>query len=293
MKGVLFILVVFLVSLSVLGMMQTPDVGIRFSHKLHESEVGLVCADCHAVAESQSASDDLIPGHDNCYICHEEDDTECSYCHTNEGEPQGLPDLHYIAKFPHAPHVEDDNCATCHAGIAASTTAALGAYMPSMQSCQECHSNLEQVDYCYVCHGMGEELAPADHRLDWRQAHGLADHVEADQCAMCHTGKQCLDCHDGDNLDRQVHPLNYVNNHAIDAKNKRDNCYTCHEDLQSCVTCHREQLVLPRSHNTAGWANLGNGGRHARQARLDLELCRSCHHESLGEPSCARCHGSR
>ncbi len=294
MKPPILILFFVLASLSFLGMVSVQQPGVQFSHQLHIEAVELGCADCHTAEESTTAQDNLLPGHDNCYLCHEEDDTECSFCHTDADDPQGIKDFIHIARFPHAQHVgEDFECATCHAGVAAAEKTVVGRYLPSMQLCQDCHGNLAQVDYCYVCHAKGEELAPADHRLDWRSAHGLANHLDEENCQMCHTEKQCLDCHEKDNLDRQVHPLNYVNNHAIDAKMKADNCYTCHEELESCVTCHREQLVLPRNHNTAGWATFTNGGRHARQAKMDLDKCLACHNDAYTEPICMQCHAAK
>ena len=283
---------IFLVitAFSIMGM-KIRQPGIRFSHKVHSQDVGVGCGDCHAATDSKSPSDNLLPGHDNCYICHEEGDTECSYCHTNADDPDGVPDITtYIAKFPHAKHVGDDmQCATCHAGVESSDIVA-EQHLPSMQSCQICHDEMEAINYCQQCHVAGENLTPMDHQMDWSQVHGVVSHLDEENCAMCHTEKQCFDCHAGDNQDRAIHPLNYVNNHAIDARNKRDNCYTCHEELESCVTCHREQLVMPLNHNTAGWSNFGNGGRHARLAKIDLDNCLACHNDNYGEPVCAQCH---
>jgi hypothetical protein len=287
-RSILFIFLI-IISISIMGMVKN-DPGIKFSHKFHAEEVGAGCEDCHAASDSESPADNMIPDHDNCFSCHDEDETACGYCHTNEDDPSGTTHITtYIAKFSHAMHTGIDfECATCHAGIENSETAE-AEHLPSMSLCQTCHTDIERESYCLDCHNAGEKLAPMDHQLDWKQAHGLSSQLE-NNCDMCHAESQCLACHTGDNLNREVHPLNYVNNHAIDAKNKQDNCYTCHEEMESCVSCHRDQLVMPRNHNTAGWSNTSSGGRHARAAKMDFDNCLACHNDNYGEPVCAQCH---
>ena len=161
-----------------------------------------------------------------------------------------------------------------------------------MVNCQTCHSDLEKAGYCIDCHAASEDLRPGDHKMDWSKSHGMSSQLVQD-CKTCHSENSCLGCHQGDNLDRRVHPLNFMNNHSLSAKGNKDNCYTCHEELSFCSDCHRQELVLPRNHNTAGWSNLSNGGRHARAAKLDLDTCQSCHSDTNGEPICAQCHGPK
>jgi hypothetical protein len=289
----LFLFIFICVSFVFLGLVDSSQMGVKFSHKMHIEDFGAECADCHAVDESQSAVDNLMPNHDNCYACHDEDETECGFCHTNEDDPFGVPHVTtYIAKFPHATHAAQDvACDECHTDVAKSENAST-EHLPLMADCQVCHSDLDAANYCQQCHDSGEQLTPATHRLDWNQAHGLVTHLEENSCASCHTEQSCLDCHQGDNLDRKVHKLNFVNNHGLTAKSKSDNCYTCHEEQEFCVTCHREQLVMPRNHNTAGWSNLSKGGRHAMQAKMDLDNCLACHNDNYGEPVCAQCHSA-
>jgi hypothetical protein len=162
-----------------------------------------------------------------------------------------------------------------------------------MSSCVDCHNDMQQVDYCYQCHAQQEDLKPTDHQLTWTHAHGIASQTQEAACQMCHHENQCLDCHEGDNLDRQVHPLNYKFNHALSAKGNKDNCYTCHENYSFCIDCHRQELVMPRTHASAGWSNLNTGGRHARAAKLDLDSCLSCHSGTGDEPICAQCHAAQ
>ncbi len=290
----LFIFVILIAMTAFISMVSGGDVGITFSHRLHVQEMGAECADCHGAAESLASADNLMPDHDNCFVCHDESDTECSLCHTNADDPSGVPHVtSYIAIFPHKTHIDQNvKCLTCHKGVALSEEVS-SRHLPTMTQCQTCHGDFEAVGYCQQCHAPGEQLAPATHSLDWRQSHGLTAHLQENSCATCHTEKYCLDCHQGDNLDRQIHGLNFVNNHSLAAKGKADNCYTCHEEQEFCVSCHRDQLVMPRNHNTAGWSNLATGGRHARQAKMDLDNCLACHNDNYGEPVCAQCHDAK
>ena len=292
MKRILLVFVIC-VSFVFLGMVNSGQQGVKFSHKMHIEDVGAECADCHAVEESVSAADNLMPGHDHCYTCHDEDETECGFCHTNEDDPFGVPHVtSYIAKFSHAGHINELGCDDCHKNVAKSEEASTH-HLPKMMECQTCHSDIEAADYCQQCHAAGEQLAPQTHRLDWDQAHGLVTHVDDNNCASCHSEQYCLECHQGDNLDHKVHGLNFVNSHGLDAKSKTDNCYTCHEEQEFCITCHREQLVMPKNHNTAGWSNLSNGGRHAMTAKMDLDNCLACHNDNYGEPVCTQCHSAQ
>lgn len=294
MKHFLLILTLAVATLSILGMVTASDVELIFSHKFHAEQVGAECSSCHSAETSTAAGDNLLPSMETCYVCHDQNNTECSLCHKDPDNAVAYPRIAtYIAKFPHDRHAEHGaGCSTCHVGVETSVNI-FDQHLPDMAVCQTCHKDMAAVDYCSTCHGKGEQLAPADHRLDWRQAHGSAAQLEKEKCERCHIEKQCLDCHQQDNLDRPVHPLNFIHSHALEAKTKRDNCYTCHEEQESCLNCHREQLVMPRNHNTAGWSNAVNGGRHAKQAELDLDNCLACHNDHNGEPVCAECHQAK
>jgi hypothetical protein len=100
-----------------------------------------------------------------------------------------------------------------------------------------------------------------------------------------------MECHEGDNLDRQAHPLNYRNNHGIDARANKENCITCHRDLSFCNDCHQMEMVMPNNHSYAGWSNRTNGGLHARAAQMDFDYCQTCHSDLSGDVVCITCHG--
>jgi formate hydrogenlyase subunit 6/NADH:ubiquinone oxidoreductase subunit I len=55
-----------------------------------------------------------------------------------------------------------------------------------------------------------------------------------------------------------------------------------------CVSCHRNEMVLPLSHASVDWSNTTDGGQHTREASIDIEACTFCH--SSDEPTCKECH---
>ena len=285
---------IFFLFMSAASSALAQDVELIFSHKLHAQDVGAGCTDCHATAQTSSLpADNLLPSMQTCYTCHDED-TECIVCHKDPDNAIAYPRIAtYISSFPHAKHVENNvECETCHAGVATSADI-MDKHLPSMMQCQACHSDIEQVSYCFTCHAEGMDLRPVDHRMDWTMAHGTASHLESNDCKSCHSESQCLQCHQQDNLDRKAHPLNFVNSHPVFARANSDQCYPCHEEQAFCIDCHRQELIMPRNHSMAGWSNLKTGGRHAREAKMDLDNCLACHNQTSVEPVCAQCHQAK
>jgi len=266
------------------------ELELIFSHKYHAEEIGAICTDCHPAGESELASDNLLPDMDGCYTCHDEEE-ECTYCHKDPDNAIAYPRItEYIAKFSHKQHAQKDvECEACHEGVAESDNIH-DKHLPSMQDCMTCHPLTMSADYCYVCHDKSEDLKPADNNLSWNKDHGLASYTDQSSCESCHHENMCLDCHQNDNLDHKVHPLNYEYTHGIHARGNKDNCLTCHEEQAFCMDCHRQRMVMPRTHSRANWSNTTTGGGHARAAKLDLDSCISCHSDTQGDPVCAACH---
>lgn len=274
--------------------------GVRFSHRLHMEDVGAVCEDCHeAVAGSVTGADNLLPDHDTCATCHEVDDLdECGTCHTNPDDPEGLVYITgYSTKFPHATHVEGGlACASCHAGIEAAEIDT-EVPLPGMVQCVDCHNdNVASVE-CMTCHEEGEDLVPETHVVGFARMHGALAQQGAVSahgdltCQTCHDDVFCQDCHEGENLDRLTHPLNYAFTHALDAQSGAVNCTTCHTETAFCADCHAENQLMPQNH-TAGWAVPGSGGRHRIEALNDIETCIACH-EDDAEITCGGCHDDK
>ncbi|MFZ0390111.1 MAG: hypothetical protein WAN36_06590, partial [Calditrichia bacterium] len=161
-----------------------------------------------------------------------------------------------------------------------------------------CHSTRNISNECQTCHLPDEDLMPENHGPDFRHFHGnLAELPKQDapteqNCQLCHQTSFCQECHEGENLDRFTHPLNYEFTHSLDARGNVHQCSTCHTDNTFCSDCHVQNGVLPHSH-TAGWANTipGDGGLHSMEARSDLGNCLGCH-EYNAEQTCQKsgCH---
>lgn len=283
-----FILLIVIICTAVIVMAQ--ELELIFSHQYHAEEVGASCTDCHPAEESTLASDNLLPDMDGCYNCHDSEQA-CTVCHKDPDNAIAYPRItDYIAKFSHEQHQgEKFSCEGCHGGVAQSADIT-EKHLPKMAQCVACHSKTSEKDYCDKCHATDENLVPADHRLAWRQEHGIEANSAERNCNICHDENTCLECHQGDNLDHIVHPLNYVNNHGIYARGDKENCYTCHEELSFCMDCHQQRMVTPRNHSTANWSNLQTGGAHARAARLDLDTCIACHSDAAADPVCIQCH---
>ena len=268
-----------------------------FSHMRHVVDEELECADCHADVESSvSGVDNLLPDMAVCSDCHDvEDEDECATCHSDTDDPQIATRIEdYSQKFSHEVHLTADlDCANCHAGIAQKES--VEPYLlPTMVACLDCHEQQSVSNQCLVCHTTNEDLRPASHGPAFLHDH--ADLAESDQsdvtlglsCQSCHDTSYCEDCHDGDNVDRFTHPLNFVTTHALDAQSQERTCATCHTAPTFCEDCHRDNLLLPQNHRP-GWVNALDGGRHAIDAMVDIETCISCH-ESNAEQICQPCH---
>jgi hypothetical protein len=290
MKKIVCVVLGLLVAFFLSNVSTAQELELIFSHKYHAIEVEAECEACHAASASMLSTDNLLPDMEKCYTCHSQDE-ECSKCHKDPDNAIVYPRItDYIAKFPHSTHAAKGlACEKCHAGVAESDNI-LEKHLPTMASCTDCHDQLARENYCYTCHNTGEALKPGDHNLAWNKEHGLASYTADNSCKTCHPDDMCLNCHRGDNLDHQVHSLNFVNNHSLQAKGNKENCYTCHEELSFCVDCHRQRMVMPRNHATASWSNTSSGGGHARAAKLDMDSCLSCHSDAAGDPVCVQCH---
>ncbi|KAA3613153.1 MAG: hypothetical protein D8M58_12660 [Calditrichaeota bacterium] len=266
----------------------------EFSHKYHIEDEELACNDCHTnVNTSTTGTDDLMPVQDVCADCHEIDDEPAV-----KASMQMQRVTEYSTLFSHQLHSEKEfNCVDCH-GDVSQNEVGQKALTPNMKSCMDCHQTEQAENTCYTCHTTDEQLMPANHNLTFIHNHGdLARNdimtVSGEMnCQTCHTKQYCQDCHEGENVDRMIHPLNFEFTHALTTQGKENNCITCHEERSFCSSCHIENAVMPHNH-VPGWANQipGDGGLHRIEATIDLENCMSCH-EHNAEQICAQCHNN-
>lgn len=269
-----------------------------FSHELHSTELEMECLTCHGAAgSSQAGTDNLLPEMSVCGDCHDvEDDEQCGMCHSNLDEPLAVARIvTYSAKFSHEKHLASDlDCMACHAPIMEKAEVGAPESLPGMVSCMNCHDNKGVINTCESCHLPEEELKPESHTINFIHTHSdLARMNETKtsggfNCQTCHSKNYCQDCHEGENLDRRTHPLNFEFNHALAAIGKEAECASCHTDRQFCIDCHRDSQIMPHNHRP-GWAIPNVGGRHKDEAMQNLENCMACH-EQNAEQICQPCH---
>ena len=270
---------------------------IIFSHKFHAEEAGAECSDCHeSAATSLSPGDNLLPEMETCYNCHDEDETECTVCHTNPDEAGEYTRFtEYQAIFGHKTHLDaGEDCESCHAGIEEKNDTGAEVHIPPGTVCTDCHGGAdlrEDEAMCLSCHGENFGFKPENHTVSWGKDHGIRWEIQENSCSHCHSMSYCQDCHQGDNLDQQIHPLNYRMSHGLEGRANKENCLTCHQEFSFCNDCHVIEMVMPKSHSFAGWSNFSDGGLHAREAQMDFDYCQSCHSDANSDVVCVRCHG--
>ena len=223
-------------------------------------------------------------------------DTECNYCHTNPDMAEEETRITgFVAKFSHKTHIGGGaECVTCHQGIEEKEKPAEGYHIPVGSICTDCHGTSDYVEYkeqCITCHGGEFTFKPANHTVYWNKDHGISWQMETNSCDHCHSKMYCVNCHQGDNLDREIHSLNYRTTHGIDARANKENCVTCHQELSFCNDCHSIEMVMPRNHSYVGWSSGPGGGLHAREAQYDFDYCQTCHSDANSDVVCVRCHG--
>jgi len=299
------ILPILLFVLITIGLLNSPTYAqdrdqLKFSHQLHITEQEIECSTCHEAAmESTSGADNLFPTMETCASCHDvEDEQNCSTCHTNPEEPEAPVRISdYSNKFSHQKHLSADlDCLSCHQKVVAKQE--VGQYqLPDMVTCMNCHQQQKQKisSDCQTCHKPSERLLPASHTTNFIHNHSDLARLNAvemsgnKQCSTCHQQSFCQTCHEGDNIERITHPLNYQFTHALEAQGKEKQCSTCHVERSFCLDCHRDFQVIPHNH-VPGWVNPIDGGRHRLEAANDLDACMSCH-EQDAQQNCQRCHG--
>ena len=160
-------------------------------------------------------------------------------------------------------------CADCHGSASAPV-------IPSHETCRGCHPTASGLGDCGVCHAAGEPIVPADHVPQWLAYHPVDAGWDQDRCTECHTQSDCQECHSGDNVRPRTHALDFAFTHALVARSNEAQCTSCHQDAGFCSSCHLAERILPQNHSRGDWVFGRGGGRHAEEARFDLESCIAC-----------------
>ena len=312
MKRVFQILFILLFSGLIIGQVYSEQEEAKsnkkFSHKLHVGEMQVTCSVCHEnVFKSLSGRDNNIPNEEPCQECHDQGIGEIIRLSNKITD--------YIEKFPHQVHLKSESeevCSTCHKNVAEADSIISIEYLPHMIDCNNCHEVSEKMNLatrevsqtreagahniskipenCGLCHEDKFKPRPKDHVDDWINVHRNSKKSNDTTCDTCHLEQQCQECHYGDVVTRNNHPLNWEFSHSIAAKSHLLECQSCHEDVEFCSSCHQSNYVLPANHSSAIWVNQQDGGRHGKTALIDLNYCVVCHGSDTSDPICLECH---
>jgi Cytochrome c7 and related cytochrome c len=280
---------------------------------------GVVCDACHSTDHSNVAK--VAPG--------DEEMGKCAFCHLGYKPTDGngvaevrLPRANLL--FNHKEHVARNiGCAQCH-GAVEQLELATRDQLPRMRGCFNCHqmpdaaSRGEAKSACDTCHLRGDRgttiktmfasgtllpprwLHNAEHTPDFIERHKTVAADDSQFCGNCHKEDFCTDCHDGRVRPRTIHPNDYLNMHAIEARMETQKCTSCHHEQSFCLDCHLRVGVAessPLNAKDSGrfhppksiWSDPPMKlGHHAFQAQRNLNQCVSCHTER----DCVACHGA-
>jgi len=177
-------------------------------------------------------------------------DHNCQYCHPESVKrnlPGDLVDPHpkhaevhvsgELVVFVNGKHREKlsfngQHCVYCHLNVVHADKKE--DRRPQMEFCLDnCHNGKKATDKCDACHT--DKPLPESHKApNWYEVHGsLANKID---CKKCHayTENYCKTCH----LRRPAsHTDVWKSTHKYKAKERRQNCYACHQD-SFCLRCH-------------------------------------------------------
>lgn len=280
---------------------------------------GETCDACHSTDHSNlsavKAGDDAMG--------------QCAFCHLGYDPADGnkvaelqMPRANML--FDHEAHVDRNiGCAQCH-GAVDQLELATRDQLPRMRGCFRCHqmsdsaSRGEAKSACDTCHFRGKQgtriqsvfasgalmpprwLHNAQHTPDFIERHKQIAADDSEFCANCHKEDFCTDCHDGRVRPRSIHPSDYLNMHAVEARMETTRCQSCHQYQSFCVGCHMRVGVSessPAAAKDSGrfhppksiWSDPPmRPGHHGFEAERNLNACVSCHTER----DCVVCHGA-
>jgi hypothetical protein len=280
---------------------------------------GGTCDACHSTDHTNLAK--VTPGDD--------DKGQCAFCHLGYKAGDGnrvaelqLPRANLL--FTHKAHADRNiGCTQCH-GPVEQLELATRDQLPRMRGCFHCHqmpdsaSRGEAKSACDTCHLRGDRgtvirtmfasgtllpprwLHNSEHTPDFVERHKSVAADDSQFCSNCHREDFCTDCHDGRVRPRNIHPNDYLNMHAIEARMATQKCRSCHEEQSFCLTCHMRVGVAeasPLAARDSGrfhppkfiWSDPPRRpGHHAFEAERNLNACVSCHTER----DCVTCHGA-
>jgi len=194
-----------------------------------------------------------------------------------------------------------ETCAVCHGdgGInAAFCLDCHGMEMPHPDQFKKLHSASDAAT-CATCHGYTEVCSSCHHvgataTSRWMGLHGVAtiEHGSSTCVGKCHLQKDCVDCHQADNVVPASHfASDFVKGGAHVTQFKADvaNCLFCHAGEAAtlansayCKGCH----VLDMPHPSGGGAEKFAHSKEIKAGTYTRESCTVCHTQVF----CDACH---
>jgi hypothetical protein len=225
----------------------------------------------HGVADfAVSHGPAAAAGAESCATCH--DQTSCTTCHGGASHvPQAVLDL--PSPGPEGPRgvpISGGAGAGYHpAGFASEHSAAASS---GQVSCTTCHSE----NTCMECHDGFS--SPSFHPLNFMASHGAEAYGRVSDCTSCHNSEAfCRECHLGSGIKgdgSMVAPY-----HDDQALWVLSHPQAARQDLESCVSCHRQNDCL-RCHSAGAGMGISPHGpdfdASAMQGR-NRAMCELCH----------------
>ena len=243
---------------------------------------------------------------DTCAICHARE--SCARCHLNADRVASIaslgPDLRIArlladrpGEWPEPASHGRPEWAWAHGELARESVGTC-ANCHSQRSCEACHAGGGPAAVASLPRTSGDDprgvriadVRPPGHTADFATRHGTAAAAGLLQCSVCHTERQCADCHAGAERPR-FHPAGFVLRHGPEAFSRDAECAACHSGEVFCRDCH-SGLGLASEGRTGGAFHDAQPTwllAHGLAARQDLESCTTCHEER----SCLRCHSAK
>ena len=133
---------------------------VEFNHKKHVAELGISCDTCHSSYQTQTFSG--FPKAEDCAACHAEAQGSSEKERALVEKLKRGETLEWKRLFAQPPHVFYSHrrhvvagkiaCATCHEGIADTTSPPRQVRKLAMKECIGCHLNSKVSVACTTCH---------------------------------------------------------------------------------------------------------------------------------------------
>lgn len=221
----------------------------KHSNPMHER---MPCLLCHKRDDNSPVM--KFSGHSPCSGCHTQQFNEgfqsqiCTICHTGNAVKR-FPTLRsFTARFDHAKHLKQTNCATCHKATRGGTGFSILQRSNSHQTCFQCHAanSSNAMASCGTCHAPGRPPAASTEFVKAYTATPFrhAAHLRSMNCESCHTVRAGL------GRGRQV-SAPAAQMHFAPAR--AQSCASCHnnrrafggEDFNDCKRCHQGAKFRP------------------------------------------------